>query len=48
MATTQEIDPFLKADLPTCAQSVTAKVSPDALQGFHPTTRGLGPTCHTN
>ncbi len=29
-------------------QSITGKVPPDALQGFHPTTQGLGPTCHTN
>jgi hypothetical protein len=48
MATARGIDPFLKADLPTCAQIVTGEVSPDALQGFHPTTRGLGLVCHTN
>jgi hypothetical protein len=48
MATAREIDPFLKADLPTHAPSVTGKVSTDVLQGSHPTTRGRGPTCHTN
>jgi hypothetical protein len=48
MATAREIDPFLKADPPLALQSVTGKVSPDVLQGSHHTTRGLGPTCHTN
>jgi hypothetical protein len=47
MATARGIDPFLKADLLTRTPSVTGKVSTDVLQGSHPTTRGLGPTCHT-
>jgi hypothetical protein len=49
MATAREIDPFLKADLPTRPpRSVTGKVSPDVLQGSYPMTRGPGPTCHTD
>jgi hypothetical protein len=48
MATARGIDPFLKADLPTRTPSVTGKVSADVLQGSYPTTRGLGPTCHTS
>jgi hypothetical protein len=48
MATARGIDPFLKADLLTSTPSVTGKVSTDVLQGSHPTTRGLGPTCHTS
>jgi hypothetical protein len=47
MATARGIDPFLKADPSIAPSSVTGKVSPDVLQGSHPTTRGLGPTCHT-
>jgi hypothetical protein len=45
MATTWGIDPFLKADLLTRTPSVTGKVSADVLQGSHPPTWGLGPTC---
>jgi hypothetical protein len=47
MTTAWGVDPFLKADPLTRTPSVTGKVSTDALQGSHPTTRGLGPTCHT-
>jgi hypothetical protein len=28
--------------------SDASKVSTDELQGFHPPTRGLGPTCHAS
>jgi hypothetical protein len=50
MATARGIDPFLKADLPTRAPKHHGPrpPPPGALQGFHPTTQGLGPTCHTN
>jgi hypothetical protein len=48
MATARGIDPFLKADLPTRTPSVTGKVSIHVLQGSHPMTQGLGPTCHTS
>jgi hypothetical protein len=48
MTTAREIDPFLKADLPTHALKHHGQDSPDVLQGSHSTTRGLGPTCHTN
>jgi hypothetical protein len=48
MATAQGVDPFLKVDLLTRTPSVTDKVSTDVLQGSHPTTLGLGPTCHTS
>jgi hypothetical protein len=46
MSTSREIDPFLKATLPTCIPSVTSKVSTDELQGSHPPARGLGLTRH--
>jgi hypothetical protein len=48
MSTARGIDPFLKAALPTRIPSVTGKVSTDELQGSHPPTWGLGPTCHAN
>jgi hypothetical protein len=48
MSTARGIDPFLKAALPTRIPSVTSKVSTDELQGSHPPTRGLGPTCHAS
>jgi hypothetical protein len=48
MSTARGIDPFLKAALPTRIPSVTGKVSTDELQGSHPPTRGLGPTCHAS
>jgi hypothetical protein len=48
MSTARGIDPFIKAALPTRIPSVTGKVSTDELQGSHPPTRGLGPTCHAS
>jgi hypothetical protein len=48
MSTARAIDPFLKAALPTRIPSITGKVSTDELQGSHPPTRGLGPTCHAS
>jgi hypothetical protein len=48
MSTARGIDPFLEAALPTRIRSATGKVSTDELQGSHPLTRGLGPTCHTS
>jgi hypothetical protein len=48
MSTAWGIDPFLKVALPTRIPSVTSKVSTNELQGSHPPTRGLGPTCHAS
>jgi hypothetical protein len=48
MSTAREIDPFLKVALPTRLPSTASKVSTDELQGSHPPTRGLGPTCHAS
>jgi hypothetical protein len=48
MSTARGIDPFLKVALPTRIPSVMGKVSTDELQGSHPPTRGLGPTCHAS
>jgi hypothetical protein len=49
MSTAREIDPFLKADLPTRAPEASRReVSPDVHQGSHLMTWGPDPTCHTN
>jgi hypothetical protein len=46
MATTREIDPFLKADFPLAPRSVMGKVSLGVHRGSHPMTQGPGPTRH--
>jgi hypothetical protein len=46
MATTREIDPFLRADFPLAPQSIMRKVSLDVHRGSRPMTRGPGPTRH--
>jgi hypothetical protein len=38
--------PFYRQISSLAPPSVTGKVSTDVLQGSHPMTRGLGPTCH--
>jgi hypothetical protein len=48
MPTARGIDPFLKVAPPTRIPSATGKVSTDELQGSHPPTWGLGPTCHAS
>jgi hypothetical protein len=48
MATAREIDPFLKADLPTRAPKRHGQSLPRRAPGFPPYDTGLGPTCHTD
>jgi hypothetical protein len=47
MTTTQEIDPFLKADFPTRAPKRHGQSLSQRAPGY-PMTRGPGPTCHTD
>jgi hypothetical protein len=49
MPTARGIDPFLKADPPTCAPEASRVKSPPGVhQGSHLMTRGPGPTGHKN
>jgi hypothetical protein len=48
MATGREIDPFLKAYLPTRAPKRHGQGLPRRAPGFPPYDTGPGPTCHTD